>query len=263
MIHITPAQQGLTCWHSKVLKLSVVSQTISHSIPICSLGAGEVRAWIHSSTCRAQAQAYSTATQAMATWTAPSTRAAFGCLSSSFYCDVESKRVESKKTPQIKRDKVKAVLLSCCERTELKSCKLCMFAHGLLHSSPIASYSATAVIMCLLNQHQQQPAELQIKDNQSVFSTELKIKWGLHGSSQSLCSLLFSTNQMDCHSAVLYLAVLWNLQKGNLQSPFPLHKSMWSTAQDSLQFLTSEQCTSTLRRDWSFPVSQFTSDKTI
>lgn len=85
-------------------------------------------------------------------------------------------------------------------------------------------------------------------------------------SSQSLCSLLFSTNQMDCHTALcstLLFCGTWILRSRNVQSPFPLHKSMQSTAQDSLQFLTSEQYTSTLREDWSFPALQYISDKTI
>lgn len=110
----------------------------------------------------------------MATWTAPSTRAAMGVLF--FITSLSKLRVKKHPRHQMKRDKVKAVLLSCCERRELKSCKLCSFAHGLLHSCPVTSYAATAAIMYLLNQHQQQPAELQMKDNQSVFSTELKIK---------------------------------------------------------------------------------------
>lgn len=108
---------------------------------------------------------------------------------------------------------------------------------GCCTAPPITSYAATTAIKCLLNQHQQQPAELQIKHNQSVFYSQLKIKWGLHGSSQSLCNLLFSTNQMDCHTVLcstLLLFGTWILRSCNLQIPTPQKHVIYCTRQSSI-----------------------------
>lgn len=119
---------------SKPLKLSVASQTTSHPGPTCppvSEARGGEKAWIHPSTCRAEAQAHSARPWQHGQLRSPGLR--FGCLSLSLYIKVESR----KNTPERERERqMKAGLLSGCETTELNSCKLCRSPYGLLCCSP-------------------------------------------------------------------------------------------------------------------------------
>lgn len=134
---------------SKHLKLSVASQTASHPGPTCppvSEARGGEKAWIHPSTCRAEAQAHSARPWQHGQLRSPGLR--FGCLLLSLYIKVESR----KNTPERERDRWKLV---CClavrqQSWTLASCVgLPMACCAVL---PLTSYATIAAAMCLLNQ---------------------------------------------------------------------------------------------------------------